>query len=193
MAVEARVVGRVPRAGRRTIVVQVEVVVQYLFAEPVQPACDRFFPLGGALRKAGRMPMALPRVQVGGWRLVAAAAAELALVGAAVLPWRPAAGVYAVVERISPGDTAGDDDIDSLSEVPGVAGVWRWAGDKPRHERLETTAGLDLTVCYLDEPPVGVAPRIADHLRPRWSERVTPLLAAPFELVVPGHWALHLP
>src|SRR5436190_1209036 len=35
-------------------------IVQYLFAEPVAPAIDRFFALGAELREAGRMPLRLP-------------------------------------------------------------------------------------------------------------------------------------
>jgi hypothetical protein len=172
----------------------VDHVVQYLLAEPVRPTLDHFFPLGGALRKAGRMPMTLPRVQVGGWRLVEEVAAERVLVGSAVVPWRPASGVYVVVEEAPDVLAAGRDELAALASVPGVAGAWRWAGGPPLHERLETTDGLVLTVCYLDEAPVSVASRLGEVLADRWAAwAVTPQLAAPFELVVAGEWDRHLP
>ncbi len=173
----------------------VDHVVQYLFAQPAQPTLDRFFPLGGALRSIGRMPMLLPRVQVGGWDLDRAVAAERVLVGAAVLPWRPASGVYALIERRDPaGGSPAGDHIDELVAVPGVAGAWRWSGTAPRHRQLESTADLVFTVCYLDGSPIEVAAAIASVLAETGSvDGDSLLLAAPFELVVPGAWDRSLP
>ncbi len=171
----------------------VDHIVQYLFAGPMERSLDPFFTLGGALRQAGRMPIGLPRVQVGGWDVDRTAAAERALVGAAVVPWRPAAGAYIVVERVDPG-VGLDDHLAALTSVDGVAGVWRYSGVEGRHLRLESTAGLILTVCYLDGPPVEVAAAVGAVLRSRWAERaVTPLLAGPFHAVVPFEWDRHLP
>ena len=169
----------------------VDHVVQYLFAEPVGPALDTFFALGGALHQAGRMPIALPRVQVGGWRLDGMLAADRVLVGAAVAAvatgsWRLPAGRAG--HRRRPPDARR-----ALVAVAGVAGAWRWIGASP-HERLEGTDGLTLTVCYLDDDPVEVATRLAPVLADRWATGgVIPLLAAPFEAVVAGAWDRHLP
>jgi len=184
---QARIVSEAPYAD-------VDHIVQYLFAEPVGVGLDRFFPLGAALRRIGRMPMALPRVQVGGWELVDTRAAPRVLVGAAVVPWRPALGVFVLVERnVSPPGTGGDG-LDRLVDVPGVAGAWCWAGAAPRHERLDSTAGLGLTVCYLDGLALEVAPALGPVLARRWAEgKLLPLLAAPFELVTPGQWDRHRP
>jgi hypothetical protein len=180
---------RAARAASEPPFEAVDHVVQYLFAEPVGPGLDHFFALGGALHRAGRMPIALPRVQVGGWRLDGAQAAHRALVGAAVLPWRPARGAYLLVERST--DAAAH--LDALVAVDGVAGAWRWVGASP-HERLEGTEGLTLTVCYLDDDPVEVAATLAPVLADRWAGGgVVPLLAAPFEAVVAGEWDRHLP
>lgn len=173
----------------------VDHVVQYLFAEPVDAALDRFFPLGGSLRRIGRMPMLLSRVQVGGWTLERTIAAPRVLVGAAVLPWRPTSGVYVLIERreLGPGE-GGVDWLEPLVAVGGVAGVWCWSGAAPRHERLDSTEGLAMTVCYLDDEPVPVAAALAPVLEARWADRaVVPLLAAPFELVVPADVGRHLP
>ena len=173
---------------------QVDHVVQYLFAEPVDDALDRFFPLGTALREIGRMPMQLPRVQVGGWDLVATTAAGRVLVGGAVMPWYPCSGVYLLVERAAGPEPARPGTPDELMAVPGVAGAWTYAGTEPRHPRLASTAGLAMTVCYLDRSPTDVAADLAPVLGDRWSDGSrTPLLAAPFEMVVADGWDRHLP
>ncbi len=84
--------------------------------------------------------------------------------------------------------------LDRLVDVPGVAGAWCWAGATPRHERLDATEGLGLTVCYLDAPAVEVAPALEPVLARRWAEgTLVPLLAAPLELVTPGQWDRHRP
>ena len=155
----------------------VDHVVQYLFGEPVVPALDEFFALGAELRAAGRMPIALPPVELGAYELVDRSAH---LVDADVLPWRPARGVYLLVEREpSP--------FDALLAVPGVAGAWRFRGGV-FHERFADTSGLHLTVCYLDADVVASAHGIADVVA-----GTTPLLAAPFETVVPYEWTRALP
>ncbi len=111
----------------------------------------------------------------------------------------PAAGAYLLIEQIGSAAVGADDldldlDLDGLVASPGVAGAWSYAGAEPRHGRLDSTAGLTLTVCYLDEPPVDVAAELAPVLVDRWADgRRTPMLAAPFEMVVPGQWDRHLP
>src|SRR5689334_3300540 len=45
----------------------VDHIVQYLFAEPVGPALDRWFALGGTLHAGGRMPVSLPRAHLAAW------------------------------------------------------------------------------------------------------------------------------
>jgi hypothetical protein len=173
----------------------VDHIVQYLFAAPVEPALEQFFSLGAALRAAGRMPIALPRVQVGGWNLERTVAAPRVLVGAGVVPWRPASGAYVLVEQVGAGRDAGlSDRVDALVATPGVAGVWWYSGAAPRHDRLDSTAGSALTVCYLDESPIEVAERLPSVLAESWTGgRVTPMLAGPFESVVPDHLDRHLP
>jgi hypothetical protein len=178
---------RAARAASEAPYDAVDHIVQYLFAEPFEPALDKFFPLGGALRMAGRMPVGLPRVQVGGWNLARAVAAPRVLVGSTVLPWRPAQGAYVLVDR-----AADPPSPDALLAVEGVAGVWCWGGGK-RHARFDDTSGLALTICYLDGSPLDVASAIAPALSARSANGVSPLLAAPFEAVVAGAWDRSLP
>jgi hypothetical protein len=185
---------RAARAASSAPYDAVDHVVQYLFAEPVDGALANFFPLGAALGGIGRMPMRLPRVAVGGWDLVATAVADRVRVGAAVVPWRPAAGAYLMVERVDPSATTTESGPGPLVRAPGVFGAWQYGGTEPRHPRMESTTGLVLTVCYLDAPPVEVAGEMETVLARRWAGgSVAPLLAGPFERVVAGEWDRYLP
>jgi len=157
----------------------VDHLVLYLFADAT--SLPAFFALGATLREAGRMPLRLPSVELGGYRLDAMDAAEHALVGADVLPWRPTRGAYVLIEDGAPCDPG-------LLDVAGVAGWWQFAGTDDLSDRLAATAGLTLTLCYLDDDPVAVA--LA--LKPRLAGRA-PLLAAPFVTVVPWAWDRALP
>lgn len=166
----------------------VDHVVAYLFAEPVEPALDTFFALGADLRRAGRMPLRLPAVELAGYSLVDRAAAAATDAGADVLPWRPHRGVHLLVER---GPAA---HREALLDVPGVAGCWTYEGSSSLHERLAATDGLRLTISFLDGEPPAVADRLAPVLRERWERAGTePLLAAPFVTVVPWAWDAALP
>jgi hypothetical protein len=185
---------RAARAASAAPYDAVDHVVGYLFGGPVDPALDIFFDLGASLHRAGRMPVALPRVQVGGWEAVARTAAPRVLAGADVIPWRPQRGVYLIVESgdIASGDIeSGADGLEGLVGVPGVAGVWQYRDGHTHHPRFDPTNGLRLAVCYLDDDPVEVAGRLAEPLAARWADgTATPLLAAPFDLVTPFSWEL---
>jgi hypothetical protein len=182
----------------------VDHVVHYLFAEPVEPALESFFELGKALFEAGRMPArwfgagvtssSVRRSHLGYYRLVGRVASPAALVGAAVLPWRPARGVYLLVERGSE-EGGSTPNLADLTGLPGVAGLWHYrGGDVRREDRIADTRDLAVTVFYLEEDPRLVAEALADTLTPRWSgESLVPLLAAPFEIVQPWKWDLALP
>jgi hypothetical protein len=166
----------------------VDHVVQYLFAEPIDVSLATFFDLGADLGAAGRMPVRLPSVELAGYEWAGAVAAPRVLAGADVLPWRPARGVYLLIES---GATA---PVAPLLAVPGVAGAWRYTGTGSRHERFASTEGLRLDVCYLDDDPVVTAARLAPVLAERWASGDTvPVLAAPFVTVVPWAWDRALP
>ncbi|MGI8755397.1 MAG: hypothetical protein ACR2MB_05960 [Acidimicrobiales bacterium] len=164
-------------------------LVQYLVCNPLDATLDGFFSLGRALHDAGRMPLRLPSVELGGYRFVEAIAAPRALVGAAVLPWRPNRGIELLVEQgVSP------EPLRDLVDVEGVAGVWSYEGTVSMHARLAPTGGLHLHVLYVDEDPVTVADRLRGPLARRWADQaLTPLLAAPMVTVVPFAWDRALP
>jgi len=175
----------------------VDHVVSYLFAPPLAPALDAFFDLGAALRAAGRMPVGLPPVQLGGWSVEAMAAAPAAVVGAAVVPWRPSTGILLIIEHVqqrkeaAPG--AASPGWAPLVSVPGVVGAWSLHG-APLHRRLADTSGLEALMVYLDGPPVDVLASAAPILRARWAagQRV-PRLVAPFHAVDPAAVDRYLP
>lgn len=167
----------------------VDHLVQYQLGDPLEATLDGFFSLGRALNDAGRMPLRLPSVELGGYRFDGAVASSHSLVGASVLPWRPSLGIELLIEAgTSP------QPLEALVELQGVAGCWSYEGERSLHPRLAPTDGLRLTVLYLDDDPVTVADRLRALLTERWgSPTVTPLLAAPFVPVVPFAWDAALP
>jgi hypothetical protein len=111
----------------------------------------------------------------------------VAVAGADVIPWRPAQGVYLLIER-------GHSPADALAAVPGVAGVWSYHGTVAPGQFATDARGLQVTYCYLDDDPVATGERLGEVVRQRWdSEGVVGLLAAPFFTLVPFEWTRSLP
>ena len=149
--------------------------VQYLFADPVAPALDRFFSLGAELREAGRMPVFLPPVELGAYEL---RETQAGAVSPRVLPWRPCRGVYIALGEVPVS-------LDALRDLDGVAGAWVYAGGR-FHPRLADTSGRWLTVCYLDGDPAAVGAQL--------SERVGAVaFGAPLVSLTPFDWQRSLP
>ncbi len=179
---------RAARAASEARFDQVDHLVTYLFGAPLAQGLDAFFALGADLRQAGRMPVRLPAVELGGYELLGMVAAPRVRTGADVLPWRPHRGAYLLVEEgaVAPAN--------ELTSVAGVAGLWSFRGTASLHARLASTAGLHLTLCYLDDDPVTTAARLATALERRWAPGgPRPLLAAPFVTVAPWAWDRSLP
>ena len=176
---------RVARAAQVAPFDEVDHVMTYLFSDPSSiPGFDK---LGGALFDGGRMPLRLPTVDFYTADLVGKAASPSAVAGADVMPWRPALGVYLVIER-------GASDPTSLLDVDGVAGVWWYEGGSSPSAYISDAQGLQLTYLYLDQDPVEVAQRLQGPLARRWSAGgVEGLLAAPFYAIVPFEWKRFLP
>lgn len=163
----------------------VDHVMNYLFTGP--ESIPGFNDLGGALNVGGRMPHRLPSITFHTADLVGKIAAPRAVAGADVIPWRPALGVYMIIER-------GHSSPANLVDVPGVAGVWWYHANKSPAPYDKDGTGLQVTYCYLDADPVEVAARLSDIVKARWaSGEVEGLLAAPFYAVVPFEWSKHLP
>jgi hypothetical protein len=163
----------------------VDHVMTYFFADI--GGLEEFNDLAIALADAGRIPYLLPLVERGVYGVEGMVAAPRVKVGADVLPWWPARGVYLLVER-------GEATPTDLAAVPGVAGAW-WATTVASDPLFSTAEiGQQVTYCFLDDDPVATAKRLAPVLEARWSSGVvTPRFAAPFHTLVPHAWDRHIP
>jgi hypothetical protein len=187
---------RAARAASEDRYDAVDHVMTYLFED--ERSFEVFDALNVAMTEAGRNPYsrgqplpgqipAMPLLERGPYRVAGRVASKRIKVGADVLPWRPARGVYLLIER-------GEADPTALVEVPGVAGAW-WATGMPLEPPYATAdlAGLQLTYCYLDGDPAQTAENLRPVLEQRWDNALTPLLAAPFHTVARHDWGRYLP
>jgi hypothetical protein len=170
---------RVARAAAASPYDDVDHVMTYLFRD--RSVVEPFYALGAALGAGGRMPLRLPSLGLATFDVAGMVAAPEAVIGADILPWRPARGVYLLLEE--GGAPAGE-----LTSVTGVAGAW-WATSDPTDGEVR-----QVTFCFLDDDPVEVAVRIRPALQRRWEgSAVAPLLAGPFHVAVPFDWDRYLP
>lgn len=162
----------------------VDHIMTYLF---VDDDLDDFIALGGALDKAGRMPLRLPSLGYLTGALAGKVAAPRAVAGADVIPWRPAKGVYLMIEK-------GQASPASLVDLPGVAGMWWFQGTVAPEPFGSDARGLQITYCYLDADPLAVAGKLNEALERRWATgEAEGLLAAPFYTIVPFDWGRYVP
>jgi hypothetical protein len=166
-------------------------VMTYFFADP--DGLAGFVDLSAALHGADRTPFVLPPVERGVYEVCERRAHPRVKVGADMLPWWPASGVYLVVEQDAE-TTPVAGDATEVVDVRGVAGVWS-AVALPADPGVSTAeAGQRITYCFLDDDPVATARRLRPVLERRWTETgAAPLLAAPFQVVVPREWDRYLP
>jgi hypothetical protein len=158
----------------------------YFFTDP--SAMESFNELSIALRKAGRAPYLLPLVERAVYRVDGSAAAPRIKIGADVLLWWSAKGVYFMIER-------GGVSVADLLDVPGVGGAL-WGAAEPLQPPFTTrdNSGLHVSYLFLDDEPAEVAERLRPRLRERWSATgAEPLLAAPFHSLVAYEWDRYLP
>jgi hypothetical protein len=151
-------------------------------------AMSSFNDLSVALRNAGRAPYLLPLVERGAYRVDGMAAAPRIKVGADVMLWWSAKGVYFMIER-------GNAPIADLLDVPGVGGAW-WGAAEPLGPPFTTrdNSGLHVSYLFLDDEPAAVAKRLRPRLEQHWLITGNePLLAAPFHSLVPYAWNRYLP
>jgi hypothetical protein len=176
---------RAARAHSGTAFDEIDHVMTYFFTD--QTGLTPFLQLSSALGKADRKLPLLPPVQRGVYAVAHTVAAQRIKVGADVLPWWPATGVYLLLES---GTTPPAD----LVDVEGVGGVWSVASQDVDERLASACAGQLLTYCFLDDDPVVTAERLRPVLAARWKrDDVEPLLAAPFHPVVPYQWDRFVP
>jgi hypothetical protein len=188
---------RAARAANEDPYQGVDHVMTYFFTDTA--AFAGWEALNDELGDAGRMPYrrglpldnAIPRVPFldrGIFQLRGKVAAPRIKVGADVLPWWPALGVYVLLER-------GEAPAYDLIEVAGVGGAW-WASGIPAEFPAVTSdhTGLQVTYCFLDDDPAETGERLRGALEKRWADStVEPLLAAPFHTIVRYEWTRYLP
>lgn len=164
---------------------EIDHVMTYFFTD--QSGLKPFLDLSSALGRADRKLPLLPPVQRGVYAVAHTEAAPRIKVGADVLPWWPAHGVYLLLE-------SGTTPPTGLVDVDGVGGAWSVASQDVDERLASARAGQMLTYCFLDDDPVAVAERLRPVLADRWSTGdVEPLLAAPFHPVVPYQWDRYVP
>lgn len=176
---------RAARAANEKPFDAVDHIMTYQFKD--DSSIPAFNDLGGALHRGGRMPHRLPSLGYLTGDVIGKAAAARAVAGADVIPWRPAHGVYFVVEE-------GEASAANLVDLPGVAGVWWFRGTKTHERYSGDSSGRQITYCFLDEDPVAVAPKLGDAMKQRWaSGKVKGLFAAPFYVSRAFEWDRYLP
>lgn len=164
----------------------VDHVMTYFFTGP--DALGPFAALSDAL-PAGRRPLTLPNIEYGNYELTGKLAVPRAVSGADVLPWRPALGVFLLIEQAPSAVPPGD-----LLESDGVAGAWWHRGIATDSPYPLDRRGQQITYVFADEDPVDVARSMRERLTRRWvNGALVPLLAGPFYVVVPFEWGRHLP
>lgn len=162
----------------------VDHVMTYYFS--ARAALEQFAALSAALG-GERRPFRLPSLMAGYFALQGKLAASRAIAGADVIPWRPARGVYLMVEQDARSPAA-------LLDIPGVAGLWWHRGAAPESAGFSDNAGVQLTYCFIDDDPVETAQRLRSPLEQRWAAGdAVPLLAAPFQTLVAFEWKRFVP
>ena len=161
----------------------VDHVMTYFFEDTA--ALEPFNDLAVGLRDAGRMPYLLPSVERAVYTVQERTADPEAKVGADVLPWWPARGIYLLIE-------IGAAPSNGLVGVPGVAGQWRASAAPSAFSGAE--GGQQITYLFLDGDPVETGERLKPVLKQRWeTSDARPLLAAPFFVTIPHAWTRYLP
>jgi hypothetical protein len=173
----------------------VDYVVQYLFAEPAPQNVTAFAQLGKALGHARRFPgIRQPIYLSGGFEVVGMRTNPRGALGAYVLPWYPASGIFLTMETTPADPAAGAEIMERLVELEGVAGAWRYAGGARDFGTIKTDHGKSATVYYLYDDPVEAAGRLRDAVEREWSRAgVEGLFAAPLYVVRPFELEKRLP
>ncbi len=164
----------------------------YLMSEPIDRTLDDFFELGARLHDLDRFFRHRRAHLTGPFRVRTAVAAPRVLISAAAVPYRPHRGIYVIVEQLagSEPDDAPETRTAALAETPGVAGTWTFESDARLVSRRWSPGVHRITVCWLDEPPLAVAPRLAALVAGSRSSGAAArvVFAGPFETITPWEW-----
>lgn len=171
----------------------------YLLADPIERTLREFMELGRELHEAGRFHAHRRARLSGPLERVDTAVAPRVLISAEAVPYRPNRGVYVVVESEPASDAAGTaytewldaEHVPALLALPGVAGVWSFAGAPEVGRYRWTTPGTRITVVWLDDDPLGTVAALdaADAARRARAGAVTATrFAGPFESITPWQW-----
>jgi hypothetical protein len=167
-------------------------VTCYLMSEPVRETLKAFRDLGRELHRLDRFFEQRRAVLSGPFTVIGAHAAPRVRVSPAAVPVRPNLGAYVALWERPPGspDRPGAAAlVGELLELPGVAGVWEFAAHPIGAEFKWETRDHAALLCYLDAPPLEVAPAIAEALDRHGADTgEAPLLAGPLETITPWQW-----
>jgi hypothetical protein len=162
-------------------------VTLYLLGDPVESTIDAFGRLAGKLREVGRFYEERTALLAGSWRLAQAATSPHLPISPGVIPWRPARGVFVLVEHDL--DDQEPPALDPLVGVEGVAGGWTFVPGDPLTRSWWVMWPYRISVLWLDGDPLETTARLEPALRARWrDEGATPVLAGPLRTITPGEW-----
>lgn len=168
----------------------------YLMTDPIDRTLEDFMELGRRLHGLGRFYQHRRSHLSGPFPFLEGHAAPRVCISAEAVPYRPNRGVYVIVEE--PVDRQSMDTylrrlhehhLPAVLSLPGVAGVWSFATN-PRYTGPGWTQGnRRITVCYLDDDPIGVAGTLRPLLEERWTDApLRPVFAGPLETITPWQW-----
>ena len=186
----------------------------YLMADPIHDTLRAFQSLADELHAAGRFTGSRRARLAGPYERTTVLAAPRVMVSAEAVPYRPNRGVYFVMRdwdgaggsdpvRTGPGANgqgtrrgftraaraAADDELAaSLVGAAGVAGVWSFASSRRLDRHSWETGERSMTLCYLDDEPLAVAPHLDDMVHKATAGGATVVFAGPFETIVPWQW-----
>ena len=175
----------------------------YLMGEPVDETLAAFRALGERLRAQGRFHRRRRARLSGPFEVTAARAAPRVLVSDEAVAFRPNRGVYVVVREpagppgSAPGPAVaaaggGDAPLHPLAAAllggPGVAGVWTFASGERAERHGWRSGDSDVTLCFLDEEPLEVAPVLGSVVAASPPGGRTTVFAGPFETITPWCW-----
>jgi hypothetical protein len=179
---------RAARAVSESQLDPIHYVTLYLLAAPIERTLQEFMELGAELQGVGRFHEHRHAHLSGPLFIEDQAATERVLISAEAVPYRPNRGVYVVVDNAGGGvDTSRRGFASELLDLPGVAGCWTFATG-PDVAPYRWTAGRHrVTVIWLDDEPLGVAPAIA-AVEARTRSAAT-IFSGPFETITPWQWS----